>query len=96
MSAQKSAVAVRYDPDKEGAPRVIAKGKGQIAEKILEIARRNNVPIHEDRDLVELLSLVEVFDEIPAELYTAVAEILVWVYRVNGRFKQLERLSPQR
>lgn len=79
----RQAVAVRYDPEKEGSPRVVAKGKGQIAEKILEIAKANNVPIYEDPDLLEMLALVELFDEVPPELYTAVAEVLVWVYRVN-------------
>jgi flagellar biosynthesis protein len=79
----KQAVAVRYDAEKESAPRVVAKGKGQIAEKILEIARTSNVPIYEDADLVEMLAIVELFDEVPAELYAAVAEVLVWVYRVN-------------
>lgn len=80
----KQAVAVRYDAAKESAPRVIAKGRGHIAEKILEIARTNDVPIHENPELVEMLSLVELFDEIPPELYTAVAEVLVWVYKVNN------------
>lgn len=80
---QQQAVAVRYDPQKEQSPRVIAKGKGLIAEKILELAKQNNIPIYQDKDLIELLARVEVFDEIPAELYTAVAEVLVWVYRVN-------------
>jgi flagellar biosynthesis protein len=79
----KQAIAVRYNADKESAPRVVAKGKGQIAEKILEIARTNNVPIYEDADLVEMLAVVELFDEVPPELYTAVAEVLVWVYKVN-------------
>ncbi|MEK8023723.1 MAG: EscU/YscU/HrcU family type III secretion system export apparatus switch protein [Candidatus Hydrogenedentota bacterium] len=86
MSA-KQAIAVRYDSTKETAPRVVAKGRGHIAEKILEIARTNNVPVHEDRELVEMLTLVELFDEIPPELYTAVAEVLVWVYKVNNENK---------
>lgn len=79
----KQAVAVRYDSAKEGAPRVIAKGKGLIAEKILELARENNIPVHQDKALLEMLAMVELFDEIPPELYTAVAEVLVWVYKVN-------------
>lgn len=84
MSAQKAAVAVRYDPEKETAPRVIAKGKGQIAEKIMELAREHGIPIYQDRDLVEMLAAVELFDEVPPHLYAAVAEVLVWVYKVNG------------
>ncbi len=90
---RKQAVAVRYDPEKESSPRVVAKGRGLVAEKILEIAAANGVPVHEDRDLVEMLAVVELFDEIPAELYAAVAEVLVWVYRTNDRFKQLERVG---
>jgi len=87
---QREAVAVRYNPEKENAPRVVAKGRGQIAEKIIEIAKSNGVPVHEDRDLIELLSKVELFDEVPPELYVAVAEVLIWVYRMNNRFKSLE------
>ena len=89
MSAQKTkqAVAVRYDSAKESAPRVIAKGRGHIAEKILELARENNVPIHENSDLVEMLAMVELFDKVPPELYAAVAEVLVWVYKVNQERK---------
>jgi len=79
----KEAIAVRYDSGKETSPRVIAKGKGHIAEKILEVAREHNIPVHQDKALVEMLTMVELFDEIPAELYAAVAEVLVWVYRVN-------------
>lgn len=81
--AKKKAVAVRYDATQEQSPRVVAKGEGNIAWKILEIAEENNVPIYEDSDLVGLLSSVELFDEIPPELYSAVAEVLVWVYKVN-------------
>ena len=85
MSAQKQkqAVAIRYDATKEASPRVVAKGRGNIAMKIIELAEENDIPIYEDRDLVELLSAVELFDEVPPELYSAVAEVLVWVYRVN-------------
>lgn len=79
----KEAIAVRYDSAKETSPRIVAKGKGHIAEKILEVAREHNIPVHQDKALVEMLTLVELFDEIPPELYTAIAEVLVWVYRVN-------------
>lgn len=79
----KKAIAVRYDSAKETAPRVIAKGQGHIAEKILEVGRQHNIPVHQDKGLIEMLTLVELFDEIPPELYTAVAEVLVWVYKVN-------------
>lgn len=87
MARPPVAVAVRYDAEKESSPRVVATGKGMIAEKILELARQHEIPIHHDPDLVELLAQVELFDEIPPELYTAVAEVLVWVYRVNNQLK---------
>jgi len=77
------AVAVRYDPQKESAPRIVAKGRGQIAEKIIELAKASGVPVHSDPDMTRLLAAVELFDEVPPVLYAAVAEILVWVYRAN-------------
>lgn len=79
-----AAVAVRYDPEKESAPRIVAKGRGQIAERIIELAKANGIPIHADADMTRLLAAVELFDEVPPELYAAVAEILVWVYRANA------------
>ncbi len=87
MARPPIAVAVRYDAQKEQSPRVVATGKGLIAEKILELAKQHNIPIYQDADLVELLAQVELFDEVPPELYTAVAEVLVWVYKVNSSLK---------
>jgi flagellar biosynthesis protein len=78
------AVAVRYDGQKDNAPRVIAKGKGQVAQKIRAIATSAGIPLHKDDDLVELLSHIELDDEIPPELYAAVAELLSWIYRANS------------
>jgi flagellar biosynthesis protein len=78
------AVALRYHPPREDAPRVVAKGRGQIAEQILEIARQSGITIHEDRDLAALLEAVELDVEIPLEVFVAVAEILAYVYRANG------------
>ena len=66
-----------------GAPRVVAKGKGEIAKKIRETAQEHNIPIHRDDGLVELLAEVELDREIPPELYASVAEILAWIYRAN-------------
>ena len=84
------AVALRYDHLKDPAPRVVAKGKGRVAEKIIEIARQHQVPIHEDPDLVEVLSKVELEQVIPTELYQAVAEILAFLYRLNAQ-KRMKR-----
>ncbi len=74
----KSAVALEYDP-KEEAPKIIATGKGVLADKIIEKAKEANVPIHQDEKLAKTLSKLEIGDMIPPELYSAVAEVLVFV-----------------
>jgi flagellar biosynthesis protein len=81
--ARKKAVALRYDEERDNAPRVVAKGAGLLAERILEIAREKGVHVHEDADLTALLSRLEVDVTIPEELYRAVAEILAFVYRLG-------------
>jgi len=79
------AVALHYD--RKGAPRVVAKGRGTIGEKIIEVAKANNIPIEENEVLAGALSNVEIGDEIPQELYKAVAEVLIFVLRLSGRVK---------
>ena len=74
----KSAVALEYDPNEE-APKIIATGKGILAEKIIEKAKESNVPIHQDSKLAGTLLKLEIGDMIPPELYEAVAEVLVFV-----------------
>ena len=74
----KQAIALQYDPD-DIAPRVLATGQGLVAEKNLETAKDNDVPIHKDEQLAKTLSKLEVGDAIPPELYEVVAEILVFV-----------------
>jgi len=81
----KKAAALRYDPKKEGAPVVVAKGRGELAERIIELAKKEGVPIVEDEGLVEALLRVEVFEEIPPVLYEAVAKVLVFVGEVRRR-----------
>ncbi|MCB9916454.1 MAG: EscU/YscU/HrcU family type III secretion system export apparatus switch protein [Planctomycetes bacterium] len=78
------AVALRYDEGAGRAPEVVASGAGETAERILAIARANGVPVREDADLVTLLAACDLGDEIPMELYEAVAELLTWLYRMNG------------
>ena len=80
----KLAVALHYD---KGAPRVVAKGRGMIGAKIVELAKAHDIPIEENELLAAALSNVELGDEIPAELYTAVAEVLVFVLRLSGRIR---------
>jgi flagellar biosynthesis protein len=84
---RKKAVALRYNPGEDPAPRVVGKGQGVIAERIMEIAREHDIPIHEDPDLVELLAALELGQLIPEEMYAALAEILAFLYRLNRRAK---------
>jgi flagellar biosynthesis protein len=77
------AVALRYRPDEDEAPRVAAKGRGHVAEQIIDLARRHGVPIRQDRNLVQVLSRLDLEQEIPPHVYRAVAEILAFVYRLS-------------
>ena len=79
------AVALHYDKGKSEAPRVVAKGKGEIGKKIVETARAHGVPIEANASLAAALSDVEIGDEIPADLYKAVAEVLIFILRLSGR-----------
>jgi flagellar biosynthesis protein len=81
------AAALQYDKDKSAAPRLTAKGKGQLAEKIIELAREHNIPIQQDADLLHILDSVEVGAEIPLEVYAVVAEIFAYIYKVNQNKK---------
>ena len=83
--ARPKAVALRYNVEKEGAPKVVAKGSGYLAQRIIELARENNVQLHEDPDLVEVLAKLDLNTEIPERLYQAVAEILAFLYQLNNR-----------
>lgn len=75
----KTAVALGYDPNENGAPVVLASGKGALAEKIIEQAQENKIPVHEDSKLADTLAKLEIGEMIPPELYEVVAEILVFV-----------------
>ncbi len=77
------AAAIKYDADRDDAPKVAARGRGFIADKIIEIAKQYDIPIKNDPDLVQVLSKLDVGAEIPVELYRAVAEILAFVYSLN-------------
>lgn len=79
------AVALSYDPDVAAAPRVVASGRGELAERILAVAAASGVTVRTDADLAEMLAAVGVDSVIPAEAFAAVAEILAYVYRVNNR-----------
>lgn len=78
-----SAVAIRYETS-DAAPKVVAKGYGNVADTIIRTARENNLHVHESRELVSLLMQVDLDRHIPPELYLVVAELLAWVYAIEG------------
>ena len=80
---QRRAVALKYQPNRDHAPKIIAKGKGKAASKIIELAREHNIHIHNDPDLVEILSKLDLHEEIPPDVYVVVAELLAFVYSLN-------------
>jgi flagellar biosynthesis protein len=84
MDKSPKAVALKYDAKNDKAPRVIAKGRGNIAEKIIDVAREHDVPLYEDKNLIQVLEALDLETEIPPELYRAVAEVLAFIYRLNG------------
>ncbi|MDE2378953.1 EscU/YscU/HrcU family type III secretion system export apparatus switch protein [Bradyrhizobium sp.] len=82
------AIALHYDRENKGsAPRVVAKGKGAIGAKIVELAKAHDIPIEENEVLAGALSKVELGEEIPPDLYKAVAEVLIFVLRLSGRIR---------
>lgn len=84
----KLAVALKYERGKDEAPYVAAKGKGYIAQQIIELAQRNNVEIRRDTDLVTLLEKLDINTPIPLEAYAAVAEILAYIYKANDKARK--------
>jgi len=82
----KEAVALKYSPEKNNAPEVIAMGKGEIAEQIVKKAKENDVPIYQDEKLAQTLSRLKIGEEIPPELYDVVAEILIFIGRIDQEY----------
>lgn len=90
------AVALKYDIEKDNAPKMIAKGKGETASNIIKIAKENNIPIKKDEDLIELLSQLDIDKEIPASMYRAVAEIFSFIYDLSSEKNQInEKLKEK-
>lgn len=85
--SRRKAVALRYNAEQDSAPRVVAKGAGILADRIIEVAREHGIQITEDPDLVAVLSKLDVDAQIPEDLYRAVAEVLAFVYRLNSKMK---------
>ena len=80
------AVSLQYKKGKNAAPMVTAKGQGWMADRIKIMAQENNIPIREDKDLLHLLSEIDVGEEVPESLYKVVAELLAWVYQLNQNY----------
>ncbi len=97
--ANKKAVALKYDMQQDTAPRVIAKGRGHVAEHILATAQKNSVPVYQNKTLVNMLMALEIDREIPPELYKAIAEVMAYVYKMDkakGHTNALRELSRKR
>lgn len=82
---RKKAVALKYDVTKDSAPRVVAKGQGEMAERIVAIAREHQVAVEQDPELVNYLYAIDVFDQIPVQLYGVVAELLAFIYNLDQK-----------
>lgn len=82
---ERKVAALRYRHGTDIAPKLIAKGKGYVADQIVALAKANDIPIHEDRNMVEILSAIELYEQIPPQLYKAVAEVLAFIYQVTGK-----------
>ncbi len=84
---RKQAVALKYEPLTDVAPKVVAKGSGYMAENIIKTAQETGVPLKEDDELIEYLMSLNIYEEIPAELYPIIAEILAFIYRIDGQYR---------
>lgn len=92
---RKKAAALRYEAEKDGVPRVVARGEGQMADKIIQIAMLHGITVQEDPDLVDMLCKLEVNQLIPEKMFTAVAEVMAYVYRLNNRAKEVQKILKQ-
>lgn len=86
---KQKAAALRYDHEKEHAPKLIASGQGLVAENIINQAKENNIPTLEDPSLIELLAELNINETIPEELYQAVAEVFAFIYRADQQAKNI-------
>lgn len=95
-AGRRRAVALRYDDIHESAPRVLAKGQGDIAERIIALAELHGIPLHEDKDLVRLLGVLDIDVQIPPALYRALAEVLAHLYRTNAQYAERKKQGAPR
>jgi len=94
-TSERSAIAIKYDIEKDAAPVILAVGKGTFAEEILKVAEDNKIPLFEDKNLANLLIKLEVDTEVPAELYTLVAEVLAFVFRLDQMVSKRKRFEKK-
>ena len=87
INKRKKATALKYSKGKSKAPQLVAKGSGLVADKIIEKATEHGIHIKEDKDLVEVLATLDLYQEIPESLYQAVATILAELYKINDKMK---------
>lgn len=85
--ARRTAVALKYDRESQAAPKILAKGKGGIADRILQLAVEKGIPLYRDPELIEVLGQLDVGSDIQPELYQAVAEVLIFIYKMNRKKK---------
>lgn len=85
---RKNAIALRYNTETDSAPKVIAKGKGLVADEIISKAKEFGVPVQEDPSLVEVLSKLEINQTIPEDLYKVVAELFAFIYQTDKKLKK--------
>ena len=92
VPGKRTAVAMRYDVEKDKAPLILASGRGAVADEILRIADENKIPLYENRELANMLAKLEIDTEIPSQLYVLVAEVLFFVYKLDKMAEKREKL----
>jgi flagellar biosynthesis protein len=95
-STVKRAVALRYMPKQDHAPKVTAKGAGAVAQKIIDLAKKHGVPIKEDPALVQILAQLDFYQEIPPPVYLVVAEILAFVYSMDRQRAEMKGVAASK
>lgn len=88
---QKQVAAIRYNPQQDSAPKVVAEGKGYVAEKILDEAKKHNIPVYKDEKLATLLTEIEIGAQIPEELYDIMAQILIFVSDMDELYSKVQK-----
>ena len=87
----RSAIAIRYDMEQDAAPVILAAGRGEFAEDILKIAEDHKIPFYEDKGLADLLLKLEVSTEVPQEMYSLIAEVLAFIFRLDQMASKREK-----